>query len=108
MNDGKRPKIKDYSLIFWRFFCYISFYGKEETMMANKNHSSIRAHLGDNFLFSRKGMLVEGIVSIVNENSVIANISYEDSQALNYSTTTTVVGHKNYTILSSQVRRGIV
>jgi uncharacterized protein YkvS len=90
------------------FFCFISFYGEEETMMANKNHSLIRAQVGDNILFSRKGMLVEGSVFIVNENSVVANISYEDSQALNYSTTTTVIGHKNYTILSSQVRKGIV
>jgi hypothetical protein len=45
-------------------------------MMANKNHSSVRAQVGDNILFSRKGMLYRRNCIIVNENSVVANISY--------------------------------
>jgi uncharacterized protein YkvS len=75
--------------------------------MAKINHVKNKVKLGDTILFSRKGMLVEGIVTIVNENSVIANISYEDSQVLNYSTTTTVIGHKNIRFSLAWLEEGL-
>ncbi|AIE58933.1 DUF2187 family protein [Bacillus methanolicus] len=57
-----------------------------------------KAKIGDHILFQRKDQIIEGIVEIVRENSVIIEISQDAAQELGYETNKTVVKHSNYVV----------
>lgn len=65
--------------------------------------AKVKVKIGDHISFKRKGMDFKGVVEIVRDNSVIAAISSESAQLLDYETTKTVVKHSNYQILKEAV-----
>lgn len=58
-----------------------------------------KANLGDLIKFTRNGFLLEGVVLVVNENSVIVELDIEDAGQLHLENNKTVVNHKNYKVL---------
>lgn len=63
-----------------------------------KKVARTNAKIGDHILFQRKDQIIEGIVEIVRENSVIIEISQDAAQELGYETNKTVVKHSNYVV----------
>jgi uncharacterized protein YkvS len=63
---------------------------------------SSKTKQGDKVTFSRNGMLFEGTVVTINENTVIVEISEDDAKLLLLPNNRTVVRHSNYKNLSSK------
>ncbi|RTR26560.1 DUF2187 domain-containing protein [Robertmurraya yapensis] len=63
---------------------------------------STKAKIGDTIQFSRKGITVEGNVTMIRENSVLVEISLDSSKELNLENTRTIVNHSKYKVLSKQ------
>ncbi|MEK3992728.1 DUF2187 family protein [Robertmurraya sp. FSL R5-0851] len=57
---------------------------------------------GDKITFSRNGMIFEGTIVVVNENTVIVEITEDDQKLLLLPNNRTVVSHSNYKNLSSK------
>lgn len=58
-----------------------------------------KAKKDDEIIFTRNGFNMVGRVTIVNENSVIVELSSLAAEKLDYSTNLTVVNHKKYQII---------
>jgi uncharacterized protein YkvS len=63
---------------------------------------SSKAKTGDQVTFSRNGMIFEGTVVTLNENTAIVEISEDDAKLLLLPNNRTVVRHSNYKNLSSK------
>lgn len=58
-----------------------------------------KAKIGDHILFQRKDQIIEGIVEMVRDNSVIIEISKDAAKELGYENNRTVVNHSNYVVI---------
>ncbi|TCJ01324.1 DUF2187 domain-containing protein [Cytobacillus praedii] len=66
---------------------------------------SKRAGIGDTISFKKKDHTTIGVVYLTQDNSVLVEISQEDTAILNLENNKTVVAHKNYTLLSKKNKK---
>lgn len=70
-----------------------------KTKEKSKHTPPITCLLGDNVRFKRRGLIIEGVVEKIRENSVLVKISLLESRFLDLENQLTVVSHKHYEVV---------
>ena len=73
-------------------------FGTSMSGVFKKKLKSNHAFIGDEVLFKRKGLLLEGKVIGYRENVVIVEIDIKAASILGLASNLTVINHKNYQI----------
>lgn len=58
-----------------------------------------KGRVGDSIRFSRRNIMIDGVIHAMKDNVAIVEIGLEDSLDLNLENQLTVVAHKNYEVL---------
>ncbi|MFJ8104084.1 DUF2187 family protein [Lysinibacillus sp. NPDC096212] len=62
-----------------------------------RNHASY----GDTIQFERNGLIIQGVVEMYRENTAFVSISDSDAARIRLESPTTLVNHKNYTVINN-------
>ena len=66
--------------------------------MAVRKKNKALVKIGDNILFSRRNIIIQGTVIKILENTVMVEIPFIAQQELNIASNLTIVNHKTYDI----------